>query len=202
MKSGGPLQRKTGLKRTSGLARGTSELSRGAPLSRGKPLERGGPMVRAEMKRKPADNHLTGDEWAEVYRLLLVRSGGRCEGGTPWCLAPGGRVDGMPRGRVSIQHRRAQGAGGTALTEANTLSNFLTLCGSGVTGCHGWVETRERAAALDLGLWVRHEYDNGFPVPVWRYPVTLPSGRRVYLHPEQPRYLDEPYDEDLPALAG
>lgn len=147
-------------------------------------------MRRTAMKRRPADNHMTGPEWAEVYRLLLTRSQGRCEGGTPWCVAPAGLVAGLPRDQVSIQHRRAQGAGGTALAEANGLANFLVLCGTGTTGCHGWVETRERAAAERRGLWVRHCYDAaGAPVPVGRYPVELPDGRVVLLHPTEPRYL-------------
>lgn len=165
-------------------------------------MERGEPMKRTQMKRKPADNNLSADEWSQIFRLLLERSRGRCEGRTPWCLAPNGYVVGMPRDQVSIQHRRARGVGGTSLAEAHSLANLLLLDGTGVTGCHGWVETFGRGEAEDRGLWVRHTYENGVLVPVESYPVTLPSGRRVYLHPEEPRYLDGPYGADLPALAG
>ncbi|WP_295103150.1 hypothetical protein [uncultured Microbacterium sp.] len=34
------------------------------------------------------------------------------------------------------------------------VTNCLILCGSGVTGCHGWVESR-RALAEDYGFIVR-----------------------------------------------
>lgn len=202
MKRGG----KAGLKRTSGLVRG-GELGRGAPLSRAGRLERGEPLKRTRMKRKPAGNHLSAGEWAEVFHLLLVRSGGMCEGRTPDCAAPGGSVIGMPRDRVSIQHRRAQGAGGTSTAEANSLANLLVLCGTGTVFCHGWVETQERDAAEKRGLWVRHTYEDGVLVPVERYPLVLHSGRRVFLHPTEPRYVEHPdpwglLDADLPALAG
>lgn len=203
MNRSGPIQRNTELKRGSGPAR-SSGLARGGPLARGAPLERGEPMNRTPMKRKPADNNLSGDEWAEVFRLLLVRSGGRCEGGTPWCVAPAGYVEGMPRGQVSIQHRRARGTGGTALAETHTLANLLLLCGTGTSrACHGWVENKERAAAEKRGLWVRHEYEDGVLVPVDRYPLVLPSGRRVFLHPTEPRYIEHPLHDTEPAmLAG
>lgn len=176
-------------------------------MPRGKPLERGEPLKRTKMQRKPADNHLSADEWAQIFHLLLVRSGGRCEGRTPDCLAPAGVVVGMPRDQVSIQHRRAQGVGGTALAEAHSLANLLLFCGTGVTACHGWVECQDRAAAEDRGLWVRHTYENGVLVPVERYPLVLHSGRRVFLHPTEPRYVEHPdpygvLDADLPALAG
>lgn len=168
---------------------GTGGFARSGGLERGAPIARN-PIKRTAMKRRPADNHLTADQWAAIFRLLLVRSEGRCEGGTPWCAAPGGVVAGMPRDRVSIQHRLARGKGGTALPEGAILANFLILCGTGTTGCHGWVETKERAQAKDRGLWVRHTYDeHGNPVPVETFPVELADGRRVLLHPTEPRYL-------------
>ncbi|PLS26010.1 HNH endonuclease [Bifidobacterium parmae] len=49
---------------------------------------------------------------------------------------------------VSIHHRllRSQGAGCAELHEA---SNLVSLCGTGTTGCHGWVHSHiERAKAL------------------------------------------------------
>lgn len=146
------------------------------------------PLRRTPINRKPADNHLTADEWAGIFQLLLARSGGQCEAGTPWCYAP--VVAGLPRNLVSIQHRRARGAGGTALPDGVDLANYLILCGTGTAGCHGWVETKERAEAEALGLWVRHAYDDdGEPVPVASIPVTLAGGRPVLLHPTEPRYL-------------
>lgn len=144
------------------------------------------------MRSRPADNHLSRVQWDVLFQLLLVRSGGQCEGRTPACTAPGGSLLGMPRERVSVQHRRAQGMGGTSLDETHNLANLLLLCGTGVTGCHGWVECEERDLAEQRGLWARHEYRDGAPVPIDEYPLVLWSGRRVLLHPGQPTYLPHP----------
>lgn len=149
-------------------------------------------LKRTAMRRRLADNHLTRDEWAELFHRLLERSGGLCEGRTPACIAPGGSIVGMPRERVSIQHRRAQGMGGTDLAETHNLANLLVLCGTGTSGCHGWVECQERDEAERRGLWVRHEYRDGEPVPVEEYPLVLSSGRRVLLDPVVPMYLRHP----------
>ncbi len=131
-------------------------------------------------------------DWVMVFQLLLIRSGGLCEARTERCLAPGGVLVGMPRDRLSIQHRRARGMGGSRLADTHNLANLLAVCGSGVTGCHGWIECQERAAAEVRGLWVRHEYREGVPVPVEEYPLVLWSGRRVLLHPTSPTYVAHP----------
>lgn len=149
-------------------------------------------MKRTAMKSRPADNHLSRAEWDALFQLLLVRSGGQCEGRTPACIAPGGSILGMQREQVSVQHRRAQGMGGTALTATNDLANLLLLCGTGNTGCHGWVENDERGEAKRRGLWVGHEYRDGAPVPLAEYALTLWSGRRVLLDPTEPVYLPHP----------
>jgi hypothetical protein len=44
--------------------------------------------------------------------------------------------------------------GGTRVAEINQPANLLALCGSGTTGCHGWVESN-REQAYELGLLVR-----------------------------------------------
>lgn len=162
-------------------------------------------MRRTGIKRRPADNHLSREQVEEQFQLLLTRSGGLCEGQGPHCLAQHqrGSVMEMPRERVSIQHRRAQGMGGTSLAETNTLANWLLLCGTGNTGDHGWVETTEegRAEGRRRGLVVGHDYDDdGNPVPVEDYPVILHSGRRVFLHVTAPVYLPHPDPYDLETL--
>jgi hypothetical protein len=79
---------------------------------------------------------------------------------------------------------------GGAGADAHNLANLLLLCGTGVTGCHGWVEIGERNLAERRGLWVRHDHDDrGSPVPVEQYPLVLWSGRRVLLHPTDPLYV-------------
>jgi len=159
-------------------------------------------LKRAPIRSRPADNHLTAQEWETQFFLLLTRSGGQCEARTSKCLAPGGRIEGMlPREQVSVQHRRAQGMGGTSLDTTNDLANLLILCGTGVTGCHGWIECEQRAAARERGLWVGHDYRDGQPVPVAEYPLVLWSGRQVYLHPDQPLYLPHPDPYRLATVA-
>jgi len=47
--------------------------------------------------------------------------------------------------------------GGSKGSFINEAANLLALCGSGVTGCHGEVESN-RARAYDLGLLVHRGY--------------------------------------------
>lgn len=55
--------------------------------------------------------------------------------------------------------------GGTKSADINSLSNLMLLCGSGTTGCHGWVESH-RAVALEEGFLLHAEQDPA-EVPVW-----------------------------------
>ena len=65
----------------------------------------------------------------------------------------------------NIHHRRPRGMGGTSTPEDPT--NLVMLCGSGTTGCHGWVESY-RAKAWEQG-WLVPRRDPREPtdVPVW-----------------------------------
>jgi hypothetical protein len=146
-------------------------------------------MKRTQMRRRKADNHLGKEEWDHVFLFLQTRSGNRCE-----CC--GESAEQVTRDRIEVQHRRAQGMGGTSLEEANSLANLLLLHGA----CHRWVESRPSDPrgpqypdlAEQRGLWVRHEYDGGELVPVETYPLVLWSWRRVLLHPTAPIYLPHP----------
>lgn len=52
-----------------------------------------------------------------------------------------------PRGLAwSIHHRVARGMGGTKRADVNCASSAVALCGSGTTGCHGWVEANRKKA--------------------------------------------------------
>jgi hypothetical protein len=53
--------------------------------------------------------------------------------------------------------------GGTRRVDINGRANLVTLCGSGTTGCHGWVETNREAS-----------YALGWLVPSWANPVEWP----------------------------
>ena len=56
----------------------------------------------------------------------------------------------------SAHHRKPRGAGGVFGAAAELIrsaANCLILCGSGTTGCHGWVE-KNRALALEMGLLI------------------------------------------------
>lgn len=77
---------------------------------------------------------------------------------------------------VSVHHRQPRGMGGTHNAQVNSLSNLMALCGSGTTGCHGWIEMN-RAIALEEG-WL---------VSKWGDPSTIPvnvKGTKVYLTEE------------------
>lgn len=67
----------------------------------------------------------------------------------------------------SMHHRRPRGMGGDPSPEASSPANALTLCGTGTTGCHGWVE-QYRDEAFDNGWLVRRGVDPG-DVPVMHH---------------------------------
>lgn len=58
---------------------------------------------------------------------------------------------GTPFGDYSLHHRRPRGMGGSKRPDTNLPANIVTLCGSGVTGCHGHIESH-REEAREMGL--------------------------------------------------
>lgn len=59
--------------------------------------------------------------------------------------------------------------GGSKTAWVNLAANLVLLCGSGVTGCHGWVESN-RAEATELGWLVSRigiQRAEDIPVPYW-----------------------------------
>jgi hypothetical protein len=92
----------------------------------------------------------------EGRRIVETRCGGRCER----CGTAG----------YTVHHRRKRSQGGTW-----DPSNLLALCGSGTTGCHGWVEANP-AAAMELGFWLSNgETSADTAVWLWRRWVLLPD---------------------------
>lgn len=130
---------------------------------------------------------LTRGQWDEITLRLLVRSGGLCEARTPACLAgPDGRLAGRADGRVvaySRHHRVPRGAGGSALAAQHSYDRLLLLCGDGVSGCHGYVESH-RELAYARGLLVSHFEPDPAAVP-----LELAGGRLVLLDPRGGFYL-------------
>ncbi len=80
-----------------------------------------------------------------VRETVLIRAGYVCER----CYGPLDGVHGY-----SLQHRAARRMGGSKLAHLGDPTNLLALDGSGVTGCHGWVEDHP-AEAYSLGLALR-----------------------------------------------
>lgn len=60
----------------------------------------------------------------------------------------------------NAHHRKNRSQGGR-----DVLSNLLLLCGSGTSGCHGWI-TEHPAVAYALGWSVRRG-DDPASTPVW-----------------------------------
>lgn len=60
------------------------------------------------------------------------------------CVSCGRHVGGMTD--YSVHHRIPRGMGGSTDERLNLPSNLILLCGSGTTGCHGWVESRRNDA--------------------------------------------------------
>lgn len=85
------------------------------------------------------------------------------------CVGCGRRVGGVRGVDWSVHHRMPRGSGGVgvkvrALFESP--ANALTLCGSGVSGCHGWVEANRDLARERGWLVSRHGVESPLTVPV------------------------------------
>lgn len=70
---------------------------------------------------------------------------------------------GQPFREYSLQHRRGRGAGGSRDAVTNSPANLVVLCGDGVSGCHGLVESKR-----DWGMTL------GFAVSRFQDPTTAP----------------------------
>jgi hypothetical protein len=110
------------------------------------------------MKRRRRKTNIT----QKVRRTVLFRAKHRCE-----------RCGDLISDFYSIHHRKPRGMG-SALEEINQPSNLMLLCGSGVSGCHGWVESNRKEAMREGFLVSR--YDDPCHVP-----VITPWGLTKYL---------------------
>lgn len=101
-----------------------------------------------------------GEFPADVVTLIWIRDQGSCAMCGRALLAT---RRGLPdyEGGWSVQHREARGKGGAPRKHGRDVRPWLTrasngvlMCGDGVTGCHGDVETRNRAGGFALGFVV------------------------------------------------
>ena len=77
---------------------------------------------------------------------------------------------------VSVHHRTPRGMGGSHDERLNLMSNLMALCGSGTTGCHGWIE-HNREEARQNG-WLVSRGTDASTIPA------LVRGVLVYLNNE------------------
>jgi len=88
---------------------------------------------------------------AATLQVVTERDYGRC--------ASCGLLIVGERGRDwSLHHRRPAGMGGDRSPMSHGPANLVLLHGSGVTGCHGHVESA-RSGAYDLGLLVHRSHN-------------------------------------------
>lgn len=80
-------------------------------------------------------------------RVILERDGSRCVR----CLRA---VEGAP---ASIHHRKLRRHGD------HSAANGIVLCGTGTTGCHGWVHAHPELAYAHG--WMVHSWDDPESVP-------------------------------------
>ncbi|WP_300680716.1 hypothetical protein [Nocardioides sp.] len=150
------LTRKTPLQARSGLRRTPAETCRTRP-------------------RRP-HRRATATGPSQTVRLLVkARAEGRCERCATRVLSLDDQARTWPVYPYSIHHRIPRGMGGTSRPELNQPGNLVLLCGTGVDGCHGWIESHRHAAAEAGWLLPTSTAD---PTTV---PVVLWHGRPVYL---------------------
>ena len=95
----------------------------------------------------------------EVRMNVMARASFRCE-------RCGSTLMGVP---VSVHHRRPRAMGGTKRLDTNYPSNLMALCGTGTSGCHGWIE-QNRQVAYEEGWLVRqHEEPSKVSVKLFLY---------------------------------
>ena len=91
--------------------------------------------------------------------VVAARSGGGCEVG----------IEGVCQGAATnIHHRLKRSHGGTWAP-----SNLLALCGSGTTGCHGYIEAHPNYSR-QFGYWIFTGDGEPNTVSVYLHAHTVP----------------------------
>lgn len=99
-----------------------------------------------------------------IRQLVMERDGFQC-------VRCGHPVSGEPGIGYSVHHRTPRGMGGSKDPRLNLPSALLLLCGSGVTGCHGAVESRRDVAREHGYLVWRSLEPTEVPVTVAIWPA-------------------------------
>lgn len=89
---------------------------------------------------------------------------------------------------TQIHHRRRRGSGGTSVAWVSEPPNGIVLCGSGVDGCHGWVESHPVEAVASGWVVPLNHRETASEIPV-NYPM---EGKSFFLtrSGEKSRFLD------------
>lgn len=96
----------------------------------------------------------------QIVQAIIGRSTMFCEAGHT-C---GAKYLSGERGYAwSVHHRRSRGMGGSKAPAINLPANLLVVCGSGTTGCHGFLEANP--------LWA---FDNGLRIHTLPQRLTVP----------------------------
>jgi len=85
----------------------------------------------------------------ETRFIVFARAGYRCER----CFEKLHGVFG-----ASVHHRRPRMMGGSRNEQLHEPANLIVLCGSGTSGCHGWVESN-RDRSRDHGYLIHKVAD-------------------------------------------
>lgn len=143
-------------------------LTRRTELRRRTPMSRGHRELAARATKTARRGRDTGPTVSQ-RKVVADRAGHCCEvcglalhDGTTWIRTH------------SFHHRQPRGMGGRgANLSLNSPGNLLLLCGSGITGCHGRVESRRTEAYL--AGWLVHSFQEStaIPVTVWWSPTRL-----------------------------
>jgi len=108
-----------------GFFTGESEPSKDMPCLHGRPRGCESPMAKPKLKVED-----------EVRFTVLARAYYKCE------RCEGGAT----QYGFSIHHRAPRQMGGSRDANLHLPANLIVLCGSGVDGCHGWVESNRDLA--------------------------------------------------------
>lgn len=169
LKQGAPLQRRTelgrgtkGLQRSTPLARRTELRSKPTPAANA--ADAAPPKTRATPKKRPEGYVPKG----RGHKAVMRRCEGWCEVRRPGvCLGGWGHND-HHRLDLSLDNK------------GWPPSRLLRVCGSGSTGCHGWI-TDNPKAAHDEGGWALESREKPEETPVLIASPLWPGERRWVL---------------------